>query len=109
MPQVYKQLFGAAPAATTLTAIYTVAAATNTIISTFAICNRSATPTTVRLSHAPAGAADALTQYFMYDAQIPANTTIFITAGITLASMDILRAYVGAANITIIGWGEERT
>ena len=90
MPQIYKQLFAAAPAATTLTAIYTVAAATSAIISTLAVCNRSATPTTIRLSHSPLGAADAVGQYFMYDASVPANSTTFITGGITLAATDIL-------------------
>jgi hypothetical protein len=109
MPQTYKQLFASAPAATTLTAIYTVPAATSAIISSLSVCNRSATPTTARLAHAPAGAADATTHYFLYDAQVPANSTTFITGGITLAATDVLRAYVSAANLTIIGWGEERT
>lgn len=109
MPQVYKQLFASAPAATTLTAVYTVAASTSVIVSTIAVCNRTATPTTVRLSHAALGAADNVNQYFLYDASVPANSTTFLTVGITLAATDILRAYVGAANLTIIGWGEERT
>jgi hypothetical protein len=109
MPQTYKQLFASAPAATTLTVMYTVAAATSSIISTIAVCNRGATPTAVRLAHAPAGAADAVTHYFLYDAQLPANTTTFLTGGITLAATDVLRGYVSAATITVIGWGEERT
>ena len=109
MPQVYKQLFASAPIATTLTDAYTVAAATTAIISSISICNRSATVTTIRLSHAPLGAVDAVGHYFMYDAQVPANTTLFITGGITLAATDKIRCYVGAATITIIGWGEERT
>ena len=109
MPQVYKQLFASAPAATTLTAMYTVAAGTSVIVSSLSVCNRGATPTTVRLSHAPLGAADAVSQYFLYDAQVPANTTLWMTGGMTLAATDILRGYVGAAQLTIIGWGEERT
>lgn len=109
MPQVYKQLFASAPVATTLTDAYTVAAATSAIISSIAVCNRAATPTTIRLAHAPLGAADAVNQYFMYDAQVPANTTLFLTGGITLAATDKLRVYVGAATVTIMGWGEERT
>ena len=109
MPVTYKQLFSSTPAATTLTDAYTVAAATAAIISSISICNRGATVTTVRFSHAPLGAADAVNQYFMYDAQIPANTTLFITGGITLATTDKFRLYVGAAQVTIIGWGEERT
>lgn len=109
MPQTYKQLFASAPAATTLTDAYTVAAATAAIISSISICNRGATPTTVRLSHAPLGAADATNQYFMYDAALPANTSVILTVGITLAATDKIRVYVGAAQVTVIGWGEERT
>jgi hypothetical protein len=109
VPQVYKQLFASAPAATTLTDAYTVAAATSAIISTIAVCNRSATPTTVRLAHAPLGAADAVSHYFMYDAMLAANTTTFLTGGITLAATDKVRVYVGAATVTVIAWGEERT
>lgn len=109
MPQVHKQLFASAPAATTLTAIYTVASGTSAIISTLSVCNRGATPVTIRLSHAALGAADATNQYFMYDASLPPNTSTYFTIGITLAATDILRAYVSAAQVTLIGWGEERT
>jgi hypothetical protein len=109
MPVVYKQLFASAPSATTLTDAYTVAAATSAVVSSISICNRGATPTTIRLSHAPLGVADAVNQYFLYDAQLAANSSTFFTSGITLAATDKLRVYVGAATVTIIGWGEERT
>lgn len=109
MPSAYRQLFGATPAATTLTTLYTVAAATTVVISTIAVCNRGTTATTFRLAHAPAGAADDVTQYFMYDVQIPANSTINITMGICLATTDVLRGYVAAAQVTFVAWGEVRT
>lgn len=109
MPVIYKQLGKATPAATTLTAVYTVPAATSAVLSSISVCNRSATATTFRLSHALAGAADATDQYFAYDASLAGNSTATFTSGIAMAATDILRAYVGAATVTIIAWGEERT
>jgi hypothetical protein len=109
MPSAYKQLFASAPAATTLTDAYTVAAATQVIVSSISVCNRSATPTTFRLAHSPAGVADANSHYIYYDAPLAANSTVIITGGITLAATDKIRVYAGAATVTFIGWGEERT
>lgn len=109
MPVAYKQLGKATPAATTLTVVYTVPAATAAVLSTITVCNRSATATTFRLSHALAGAADANDQYFAYDSPIAGNSSVHLTMGIAMAATDVLRAYVGAATVTILVWGEERT
>ena len=97
------------PAATTLTDLYTVPAVTNTVVSTISVCNRSATPTTFRLSHAPAGAADALTHYFVYDQPIGGNETLWFTGGVSMVATDKLRGYVGANTVTIQAWGVEVT
>ena len=109
MPSAYKQLFAAAPAATTLATLYTAAAGTQVIVSTLSLCNRSSTPTTVRLAHAAAGAADTPAQYFMYDVPLAANQAVMITTGICLSPTDVLRGYVGAATVSLQAWGEERT
>ena len=109
MPVVYKQLGKSTPAATTLTAVYTVPASTAAVLSAITVCNRSATATTFRLSHALAGAADANDQYFAYDTPIAGNSTAQFMLGIAMAATDVLRAYVGAATVTILVWGEERT
>lgn len=109
MPVVYKQLGRSNPAAATLTTLYTVPAATAAVLSTISICNRSATATSFRLSHALAGAADALDQYFVYDAPIAGNSTVPFTLGIVMAATDVLRIYATLATLTFIVWGEERT
>jgi len=109
VPVVYKQLGRSAPAAITLTTVYTVPAGTASILSTITVCNRSSTATTFRLSHAVAGAADANDQYFAYDAPIAGNSTAEFLLGITMAATDVLRAYVGAATVTILVWGEDRS
>jgi len=106
MPAGLKQLCGVALGATTLTTIYTATA--EVAVSTIVVCNRGATATTFRLSHAPAGAADAMGQYFAYDVSIAANTMVPFTMGVCLANTDVLRAYAGDANLTVMVWGEEQ-
>lgn len=107
MTDTPKSLGQVNPSATTLTDLYTVPAATSTVVSTISVCNRSATATTFRLSHAPAGAADALTHYYAYDAPIGGNDTVWFTGGLSLATTDKLRVYATLATLTIIAWGVE--
>lgn len=97
------------PSATTLTALYTVPAATATVVSTISVCNRSATPTAFRLSHAIAGAADNDKQYIAYDTAIGANETITLTLGIAMAATDVLRFYATLATLSANAWGVEIT
>ena len=109
MTEVYKPLGQAALAATTLTDVYTVPAGKSAVISTVFICNRSASPVAVRLSVAVAGTADDDKQYIAYEQSIPARETLSITAGITLAATDVLRAYAASADISVNVFGSEIT
>ena len=58
MAEVLKVLGQLVPAATTLSALYTVPAATTATISTIAACNQNNANVKVRVSIAVAGAAD---------------------------------------------------
>lgn len=107
MAESLKVLAQSSPAATTLTDVYTVPAATSATISTIAICNRSATATTFRLSVAIAGAVDAIQQYVYYDQLIDGNSTFGITIGMTLGAADKIRVYAGAATISVNVFGVE--
>lgn len=109
MAQTYKVLAQANPAATTLTAIYTVPAATAAIISSVIVANRSSSARTFRISVAVAGAADDPKQYLAYDMNLPANDTIFLLLGVTLAATDVLKAYVSAQDVAINVFGVEHT
>ena len=108
MPETRKVLGQSAPALTTLTALYT-ATGVQAVVSTVTICNRSATATTYRLSVAIAGAADATSQYVVYDATIAGNDTVALTQGWTLGAGDVIRCYAGAATLTFVGFGVELT
>lgn len=108
MADAFKILGQAALAATTLTDVYTVPGATSATISTISICNRS-TATSFRLSVAIAGAADTVAQYTHYDVALPANDTLLITAGYTLATTDKIRVYAASANVSVNIFGVEIT
>jgi hypothetical protein len=69
-----------APAATTLTALYTTPGCARTTVSM-----------------APKGAADAVAHYLYYDTPIAANTTLNLTQlDIRLTETDELRVYAAA-------------
>ena len=97
------------PSATTLTDLYTVPAVTSTMCSTITVCNQSATPTSFRISVAPAGAADDPSQYLYYDVAIAGNDTFAATIGIPLATTDKVRVYATLATLSFSLMGVETT
>ncbi len=108
MAETYKVLGQVNPAATTLTALYTVPALTQAIVSTITIVNRSATATTFRLAVAVAGAADSLMQYCGgYDTPIDGNAALSLTLGMTLGAGDVIRVYATLGTLTFNAFGEE--
>ena len=62
-----------------------------------------------RISLAPGGAVDESSQYLYYDISLPGNDTFIATVGITMATTDKLRAFAGAAIISITLTGVEIT
>jgi hypothetical protein len=109
MADTYKTLAQSNPAAATLTDAYTVPGATQTIISTITVANRSATPTSFRISVAINGAADANQQYVAYDVAIGANETIALTLGITVDAADVIRVFATLATLSFNIFGVEKT
>jgi len=109
MPATLKVLGQAAPLAATETDLYTVPGATSTVVSTVMICNRSATPTTFRLSIAVGGGATTNPDYIAFDAPIGANDVIGLTIGATLAATDKIRCYATLATVSFSAFGEENT
>jgi len=109
MASSYKVLGQAAPAATTATTLYTVPAATSTVVSTLTVCNRAAVTDSFRIAVRPAGATLANQHYIAFDTPIPANDSVNITAGISLAATDVVTVYAGTANLTFTAFGAEIT
>lgn len=109
MPVNYKILGQAAPGATTNTALYTVPAATQAIISTLVVCNRAATAATFRIACRPAGATLANQHYINYDVPVAANDSINLTLGISLGATDVVTVYASTADVSFTAFGSEIT
>jgi len=109
MPTAYKVLGQIAPSATTATAIYTVPASTQTVVSSVSVCNRSASSATYRLSVRPDGATLANKHYLTYDADVAANDTVILTIGITMDATDVLEAYASSGDLSFHAYGSETT
>jgi hypothetical protein len=109
MPESLKVLGQSNPAATTLTALYTVPASTEVTASTLVICNRTASNKLARVSVAVGGAADSLEQYIFYDVLVRKNDSIFATIGLTLAATDVVRVYTDAVGLSFSLFGVEVT
>jgi len=97
------------PSATTLTTLYTVPGATNTVCSSLTICNRSATATTFRVAIRPSGAAISNEHYLYYDVTIAGNDTFIATIGITLATTDVVSVYATLATLSFHLYGQENS
>jgi len=107
MTSTYKTLGQVAPAATTLTTLYTVPAATQAVGSKLAICNTGAISTTFRVAIRPAGAAIAPMHYIVYESSINTNDSMFLTLGIALATTDVVSVYAGTATVSFNLFGSE--
>jgi len=107
MAQNYKVLGQIAPAATTATGIYTVPSATEAVVSSIVVCNRSASQATFRLSVRPDGATLANQHYLAYDAGIAASDTMILTIGVTMDATDVLEGYASTGDLTFHAYGSE--
>lgn len=108
MPTTYKVLGQSAPSATTATTLYTVPSATSAVVSTINVCNRGAIAT-FRIAVRPAGATLANQHYLAYDTGLPANDSIALTIGVSLATTDIITIYASTANVSFTAFGAEVT
>lgn len=110
MAEARKVLGQSIPSAGVLTTLYTVPGATQAVNSTITVCNQSKTQTAqVRISIAINGAADALSQYLVYDADFQPKETKGFTLGITLAAADVVRVYSDTGTVSFNAFGVELT
>lgn len=107
MALTYKVLGQSAPAAATLTNLYTVPSATYAIINSVVICNTGSSATTFRVAVAPNGASDTLAHYVAREVQINGNSTTELALGITMDASDILRVYSTSGTLSFNAFGVE--
>lgn len=106
MATTYKVLGQSNPSATTDTDLYTVPAATSTVVSTISVANLG-TSGTYRIAIRPGGASIANQHYLAYNAGLNANDTITFTLGITLAATDVITVYASNTSFAFSAFGSE--
>lgn len=107
MATALKVLGQSAPAATTLTTLYTVPALTVAVVSSLVVCNRGIDLSDFRVAVRPAGAAIADQHYLYYDLTIPGKNSFAATLGLTLATTDVVSVYAELAQMSFSLFGEE--
>lgn len=103
-----KVLGQSAPSATTATDIYTVPSGKSAVVSTLAVANRGSTTTVkYRVSIRPSGDTQADEHYIVYDVSLPANSSDFLTLGISLAASDVVTVYAATDDLSFSLFGDE--
>jgi hypothetical protein len=104
IPKLLAQLV---PAATTLTALYTVPTGGRCRAPRLFVCNTAAVATTFRVSVAPNGEPDALKHYLYYDTALAANETKNVDIDLRLSAADVVRVYTPGAGVAFNLFGTE--
>lgn len=107
MANAYKVLGQTGDAFTAAVDIYTVPSATEAIVSTVVVCNRSAASKTFDISVRPAGATEANQHYLAKGTSIAANDSITLTLGITLEATDVVTVTASTADVSFSVFGTE--
>lgn len=108
MATTYKVLGQSAPADTNNADLYTVPSATQAVVSTISVTNDTGSSATFRVFIRVAGAAAGAINSLYYDAPLAANSTLLITAGLTLSAGDVISVRSGTADaLTFQAFGSE--
>lgn len=107
MATTYKVIAQSAPSAETATDIYTVPSATQAVLSTIVVANRSASAATYRIAVRPDGATLANEHYIAYNVTVGASDSTTITLGITMNAADVLTVYASTADLSFNVFGSE--
>ena len=108
MATTYKVLGQSAPSAATATTLYTVPAATSTVVSSINVVNTHAsTADTIRIAIRPAGASLANQHYIVYGVSLSAGSTFTYTSGVTLATTDVITVYSTNGTSSFNAFGSE--
>ena len=112
MANTYKRLGAINPSANTQTNVYVIPAATQTVISTVAICNQGANVTTYSLAlmnSSEFNAAAPAATFLVKNASLAGSDTIFLTVGLTANAGAVLVANTPNASISFSAFGSEIT
>lgn len=107
MADSIKVLGQLSPAASTLSALYTVPAQVQTTVSSLVACNTGSSPVVIRIAIAEAGASLNVKQYLYYDYVLAAKDTLALVIGITLNETDVVKVYANATDVAFNIFGVE--
>jgi hypothetical protein len=107
MATSYKVLGQITPSAASATTLYTVPAATQTVVSTLIACNQNTAVCTIRVAIRPDGATLESKHYLVYDATLAAQQTITFTLGITADASDVLTVQSSNSVTSFNAFGSE--
>jgi hypothetical protein len=107
MATIYKVLGQINPTANTATTVYTVPALANTVISTVTVCNQANTAALFSIAVRPGGETLANKHYINFNTTVPANDTVGLTLGITMAATDVLTANATTSTVSFNAFGSE--
>lgn len=99
MPNTYKSPAQLEPAANTLSTLYTVPSATQTVVSSIHACNTGGTSASIRVAVRPDGASISDIHYLYYGLMIGANDTVEFGHGITMDSTDVLSVWSSSGSV----------
>ena len=108
MATTYKVLGQSNPSAASDSTLYTVPAATSTVLSTISVANLG-TSGTFRVAVRPAGASILNEHYLAYDVGLNANDAITFTIGVTLAATDVVTVRASNTSFAFSAFGSEIT
>jgi len=110
MPTEYKVLGQVAPSSNSMTTLYTVPAATQAVVSSLTVCNRSQSAKSFKIAVRPDGAVLANQHYIAFDTAVAAVDTVTLTIGMTLGADDVVSvASYDAHNCSFTLFGSEVT
>lgn len=110
MAVTYKILGQVAPAANTANTVYTVPAATSTVVSTISICNQDNAARTYRIAVVKSGESLAAKHYIAYESTVPALDSIALRLGISMGANDSVSVFANnTANMSFSVFGSEIT
>jgi hypothetical protein len=108
MATTYKVLGQSAPTAATATSLYTVPAATSTVVSSINVVNTNgSTADIIRIAIRPAGATLSNQHYVVYGLSLSAGSTFTYTSGVTLATTDVITVYSTNGTSSFSAFGSE--
>ena len=98
---------GQAAITTGVTTLYTVPAATRTLLKEFSIANTTGASINARVFLVPAAGSAATTNAFLYDVSVPANNALQYNGIQVLNAAETIQIQAASAGLTITASGAE--